>query len=81
MPTVLNAANEIAVGAFMAGQIGFYGISEIVDTVCAAFSGRRLRPRPRSTRPWRSTMKHARRAAACATMRSGTEEGEMTMDS
>jgi 1-deoxy-D-xylulose-5-phosphate reductoisomerase len=43
MPTVLNAANEIAVGAFMAGQIGFYGISEIVGTVCTAFSGRRLR--------------------------------------
>ena len=29
MPTVLNAANEIAVEAFMAGQIGFYDISEI----------------------------------------------------
>ena len=43
MPTVLNAANEIAVGAFMAGQIGCYGISEIVGTVCTAFSGRRLR--------------------------------------
>ncbi|HEV2558834.1 MAG TPA: 1-deoxy-D-xylulose-5-phosphate reductoisomerase [Microvirga sp.] len=42
MPTVLNAANEVAVEAFMGGQIGFYGISEIVEAVCATFSGRRL---------------------------------------
>jgi 1-deoxy-D-xylulose-5-phosphate reductoisomerase len=42
MPTILNAANEIAVEAFMAGLIGFYGISEIVETVCSTFSGRRL---------------------------------------
>ena len=28
MPTILNAANEIAVEAYMAGQIGFYDISE-----------------------------------------------------
>jgi 1-deoxy-D-xylulose-5-phosphate reductoisomerase len=47
MPTVLNAANEIAVGAFMGGQIGFYGISEIVETVCSNFSARRL-PAPPS---------------------------------
>jgi 1-deoxy-D-xylulose-5-phosphate reductoisomerase len=42
MPTILNAANEIAVEAFMVGLIGFYGISEIVETVCSTFSGRRL---------------------------------------
>jgi 1-deoxy-D-xylulose-5-phosphate reductoisomerase len=42
MPTVLNAANEIAVEAFMAGRIGFYGISEIVGAVCSGFSARRL---------------------------------------
>ena len=28
MPTVLNAANEVAVAAFMAGRIGFYGIGD-----------------------------------------------------
>ena len=27
MPTVLNAANEIAVAVFMAGQVDFYGTS------------------------------------------------------
>jgi 1-deoxy-D-xylulose-5-phosphate reductoisomerase len=42
MPTILNAANEIAVEAFMAGLIGFYGISGIVEAVCSTFSGRRL---------------------------------------
>jgi 1-deoxy-D-xylulose-5-phosphate reductoisomerase len=39
MPTILNAANEIAVEAYMAGQIGFYAISEIVGGVCSTFSG------------------------------------------
>jgi 1-deoxy-D-xylulose-5-phosphate reductoisomerase len=34
-PTVMNAANEVAVDAFMAGRIGFYGISALVDTVCS----------------------------------------------
>lgn len=38
-PTILNAANEIAVEAYMAGHIGFYAISEIVDEVCSGFSG------------------------------------------
>jgi 1-deoxy-D-xylulose-5-phosphate reductoisomerase len=40
MPVVLNAANEIAVGAFMAGRIGFYGISECVEDVCSTFTRR-----------------------------------------
>ncbi len=31
MPAVLNAANEIAVEAFIAGKIGFYDITEIVE--------------------------------------------------
>lgn len=38
MPTILNAANEIAVEAYMAGQIGFYAISEIVEDVCSTIS-------------------------------------------
>lgn len=39
MPTILNAANEIAVEAYMAGRIGFYEISELVERVCSTFSG------------------------------------------
>jgi 1-deoxy-D-xylulose-5-phosphate reductoisomerase len=36
-PTVLNAANEIAVAAFLAGNIGFLDIVAIVETVLAQF--------------------------------------------
>ncbi len=32
-PCVLNAANEVAVGAFLAGEIGFTGIPEVVERV------------------------------------------------
>jgi 1-deoxy-D-xylulose-5-phosphate reductoisomerase len=40
MPTVLNAANEVAVEAFIAGQIGFFDISRVVEETCAiAISG------------------------------------------
>ncbi len=30
-PTILNAANEIAVAGFLAGQLGFLGIAEVVE--------------------------------------------------
>jgi 1-deoxy-D-xylulose-5-phosphate reductoisomerase len=33
-PTVLNAANEVAVEAFLAGRIGFQDIARIVDETC-----------------------------------------------
>ena len=42
MPTVLNAANEIAVEAYRGGRIRFYDISDMVESVCSTFSGRRL---------------------------------------
>jgi 1-deoxy-D-xylulose-5-phosphate reductoisomerase len=42
MPAVLNAANEIAVGAFMADRIGFYEISECVENVCSTFARRNV---------------------------------------
>jgi 1-deoxy-D-xylulose-5-phosphate reductoisomerase len=42
MPTILNAANEIAVEAYMAGRIGFYAISETVESVCSTFSARKI---------------------------------------
>jgi 1-deoxy-D-xylulose-5-phosphate reductoisomerase len=34
LPTVLNAANEIAVEAFLAGRIGFHEIARSVEAVC-----------------------------------------------
>ena len=42
MPAVLNAANEIAVAAFMAGQIGFYAISRRWLRVFARLFRRKL---------------------------------------
>ncbi len=33
MPTVLNAANEVAVEAFLARRIGFLGIAAVVESV------------------------------------------------
>jgi 1-deoxy-D-xylulose-5-phosphate reductoisomerase len=38
-PTVLNAANEIAVGAFLDGRIGFLDIVAVVEAVLAADTG------------------------------------------
>jgi 1-deoxy-D-xylulose-5-phosphate reductoisomerase len=38
-PTVLNAANEVAVAAFLARRIGFLDIARIVEDVLAAVGG------------------------------------------
>ncbi|HTR86959.1 MAG TPA: 1-deoxy-D-xylulose-5-phosphate reductoisomerase [Reyranella sp.] len=38
-PTVLNAANEVAVAAFLARRIGFLDIARIVEDVLAAMGG------------------------------------------
>lgn len=40
MPVVLNAANEVAVAAFIAGRIRFYSIFALVSEVCNAYSGK-----------------------------------------
>ncbi|GJD51693.1 1-deoxy-D-xylulose 5-phosphate reductoisomerase [Methylobacterium crusticola] len=39
-PTVMNAANEIAVAAYIAGRIGFYDIAALVEDACEAFAAR-----------------------------------------
>jgi 1-deoxy-D-xylulose-5-phosphate reductoisomerase len=33
MPAVLNAANEVAVSAFLAGRLGFLGIVDLIESV------------------------------------------------
>ena len=38
-PTVMNAANEVAVAAFIAGRIPFYGIDDLVERACTHFAG------------------------------------------
>jgi 1-deoxy-D-xylulose-5-phosphate reductoisomerase len=62
MPTILNAANEIAVDAFMAGRIGFYGISEKVEQVCSTFSKRSI-PAPATISDALAIDEEAREAA------------------
>lgn len=38
-PTALNAANEIAVAAFLAGKIGFLDVARVVESVLDALNG------------------------------------------
>jgi 1-deoxy-D-xylulose-5-phosphate reductoisomerase len=40
MPAVLNAANEIAVERFLAGELPFLGIVEVVSRVLERHAGR-----------------------------------------
>ncbi len=39
-PTVFNAANEVAVEAFLTGRVTFFGMSEVVAAVLEALEGR-----------------------------------------
>ncbi len=42
MPIVLNAANEVAVAAFLHDEISFGAISDLVGEICSAFAARSL---------------------------------------
>jgi 1-deoxy-D-xylulose-5-phosphate reductoisomerase len=45
MPTILNAANEVAVGAFLAKKIGFLDIASVIeDTLASRENNGRARP-------------------------------------
>ena len=46
MPTVLNAANEVAVAQFMTGGLSFAGISRLVESVLDAAAGRGMTGEP-----------------------------------
>jgi 1-deoxy-D-xylulose-5-phosphate reductoisomerase len=39
-PTIMNAANEIAVAAYIAGGIGFYELAALVERACETFAPR-----------------------------------------
>jgi 1-deoxy-D-xylulose-5-phosphate reductoisomerase len=45
-PTVLNAANEVAVAEFMSGGLGFAGIPRLVEAVLAATAREGLTDEP-----------------------------------
>ena len=59
MPAVLNAANEVAVAAFLNRHIGFLDISAIVERVMAGYSG----PEPATVGDVLDTDRAARDAA------------------
>jgi 1-deoxy-D-xylulose-5-phosphate reductoisomerase len=44
MPTVLNAANEAAVAAFLAGRSDFAAIPRTVETMLERFDRRNVKP-------------------------------------
>jgi 1-deoxy-D-xylulose-5-phosphate reductoisomerase len=48
VPTVLNAANEIAVHEFIGGRLGFAGIAALVDATIGAAQGRGIMREPTS---------------------------------
>ena len=63
MPAAMNAANEVAVAAFLAGECGFLDIERTVDAVM----GRARRRAARIDRPGRGGRRvGARRAARAA---------------
>lgn len=64
-PCVLNAANEVAVAAFLAGTLGFLGIADVVEATLGAVSDQ---PDPDSLDAARELDAAARRAAteSCA---------------
>lgn len=60
-PTVLNAANEIAVAAFLRGRLGFYGIS---DVVAGTLEGMNVATAPASVEEALAVDAEARRMAS-----------------
>jgi 1-deoxy-D-xylulose-5-phosphate reductoisomerase len=44
MPAVLNAADEVAVAAFIAGRIKFTGIPKVIEKTMAAYKGKKALP-------------------------------------
>jgi 1-deoxy-D-xylulose-5-phosphate reductoisomerase len=45
-PTILNAANEVAVASFIGGKIGFSGIAELVEATLEAAERRNATAEP-----------------------------------
>jgi 1-deoxy-D-xylulose-5-phosphate reductoisomerase len=62
-PTVLNAANEIAVGAFLGNRIGFSAIPAIVENTLTAAASRGLLAEPSSIEEALALDSDARRLA------------------
>ena len=61
--TILNAANEIAVGAFLAGRIGFPAIPQIVEAVLTMAGNEGLLDEPATVEDALALDQNARRIA------------------
>jgi 1-deoxy-D-xylulose-5-phosphate reductoisomerase len=62
-PTVLNAANEVAVAEFIAGRLGFTGIAALVESTLEAAGDRGFMREPASIEDALATDEAARRTA------------------
>jgi 1-deoxy-D-xylulose-5-phosphate reductoisomerase len=63
-PTVLNAANEVAVREFVAGRLGFCGIASLVEATLDAAQRRGETAEPQSVEQALAIDHNARRLAA-----------------
>ncbi len=63
--TVYNAANEIAVDAFLQGRIGFLGIADCVAECLNAFAGRALLREPASVQEALALHRDVQHTASC----------------
>jgi len=63
-PTILNAANEIAVREFIGGRLGFAGIAALVEATLDAAEGRGTTAEPQSVEDAIAIDHNARRLAA-----------------
>jgi 1-deoxy-D-xylulose-5-phosphate reductoisomerase len=63
-PTVLNAANEVAVGEFIAGRLGFCGIASLVESTLNTVQRRGETAEPRTIEEALAIDHNARRLAA-----------------
>jgi 1-deoxy-D-xylulose-5-phosphate reductoisomerase len=81
MPTVLNAANEIAVEAFLAGRLAFGGIAALVERQLAAIGRGGASNAPSSVEDALAVDDEARRRAREALDRSDVEVHALRRDS
>ena len=80
-PTVLNAANEVAVAAFLAGRLGFLEIAAVVEATleaCAGAAGTDLEQILVRRRRGAPTCRHAGGALATARLSAIAEEHPWT---
>jgi 1-deoxy-D-xylulose-5-phosphate reductoisomerase len=77
LPTVLNAGNEVAVAAFLAGEISFYEIARLVEMLCDRALAEGLAGEP-ATVADALAVDHISRERARALLAEGARRGMVT---